>query len=112
MLPTRTSPPGCYGPSGGGCWVGLHAIGVTSPWSPQLHVLSLFPAPVLQRIPERIVEKAVKGMLPKGRLGSHLYTHLKVSGLVGAAGVGSSGPRGRLRGSGMALGWLVAGPGV
>jgi large subunit ribosomal protein L13 len=26
------------------------------------------------RIPERIIEKAVKGMLPKGRLGRHLYT--------------------------------------
>lgn len=33
---------------------------------------------VLQRIPERIVEKAVKGMLPKGRLGNRLFTHLKV----------------------------------
>lgn len=31
-----------------------------------------------KRIPERIVEKAVKGMLPKGRIGSHLFTHLKV----------------------------------
>lgn len=31
-----------------------------------------------QRIPERIVELAVKGMLPKGRLGRHLFTHLKV----------------------------------
>mmetsp|Transcript_7807 Transcript_7807/g.14777 ORF Transcript_7807/g.14777 Transcript_7807/m.14777 type:complete len:227 (-) Transcript_7807:222-902(-) len=30
------------------------------------------------RIPERIVEKAVKGMLPKGRLGRTLFTHLKV----------------------------------
>ena len=30
------------------------------------------------RIPERIVEKAVKGMLPKGRLGNALFTHLKV----------------------------------
>jgi large subunit ribosomal protein L13 len=30
------------------------------------------------RIPERIIEKAVKGMLPKGRLGRHLYTKLKV----------------------------------
>lgn len=30
------------------------------------------------RIPERIVEHAVKGMLPKGRLGRQLFTHLKV----------------------------------
>lgn len=30
------------------------------------------------RIPERIVEKAVRGMLPKGRLGNSLFTHLKV----------------------------------
>lgn len=32
----------------------------------------------LQRIPERIVEKAVVGMLPKGRLGRSLFNHLKV----------------------------------
>ena len=30
------------------------------------------------RIPERIIEKAVKGMLPKGRLGRTLFTHMKV----------------------------------
>lgn len=30
------------------------------------------------RLPERIVEKAVKGMLPSGRIGRHLFTHLKV----------------------------------
>lgn len=30
------------------------------------------------RVPERIVEKAVKGMLPKGRLGNRLFHHLKV----------------------------------
>lgn len=30
------------------------------------------------RIPERIVEKAVKGMLPKNRLGRKLFTKLKV----------------------------------
>lgn len=30
------------------------------------------------RIPNRIIEKAVKGMLPKGRLGRCLFTHLKV----------------------------------
>lgn len=31
-----------------------------------------------QRIPERIVEKAVKGMLPKNALGRKLFTKLKV----------------------------------
>ncbi|KAK9802585.1 hypothetical protein WJX73_007580 [Symbiochloris irregularis] len=31
-----------------------------------------------QRIPERILEHAIKGMLPKGRLGRRLFTHLKV----------------------------------
>ncbi|KAF3794619.1 50S ribosomal protein L13 [Nymphaea thermarum] len=31
-----------------------------------------------KRIPERIVEHAVRGMLPKGRLGRTLFTHLKV----------------------------------
>lgn len=30
------------------------------------------------RIPERIIEKAVKGMLPKGRLGRRIFHHLKV----------------------------------
>jgi len=30
------------------------------------------------RIPERIIEKAVKGMLPKGSLGRTLFTHMKV----------------------------------
>lgn len=30
------------------------------------------------RIPTRIIEKAVKGMLPKGRLGRSLFTNLKV----------------------------------
>ena len=30
------------------------------------------------RVPERIIEKAVKGMLPKGRLGNKLFHHLKV----------------------------------
>jgi large subunit ribosomal protein L13 len=33
---------------------------------------------VRARVPERIIEKAVKGMLPRGRLGDSLYTHLKV----------------------------------
>ncbi|MEL6495881.1 MAG: 50S ribosomal protein L13 [Cyanobacteria bacterium J06623_7] len=31
-----------------------------------------------QRIPERIIEKAVKGMLPKNTLGRKLFTKLKV----------------------------------
>lgn len=31
-----------------------------------------------KRIPERIIEKAIFGMLPKGRLGNKLHTHLKV----------------------------------
>lgn len=31
-----------------------------------------------QRIPERIIEKAVKGMLPKGRLGRTMFKRLKV----------------------------------
>ena len=31
-----------------------------------------------ERIPERILEKAIKGMLPKGRLGRQLFTNLKV----------------------------------
>lgn len=30
------------------------------------------------RIPERIIEKAIKGMLPKNRLGRKLFTKLKV----------------------------------
>ena len=30
------------------------------------------------RIPTRIIEKSVKGMLPKGSLGRRLFTHLKV----------------------------------
>lgn len=31
-----------------------------------------------KRIPERIIEHAVRGMLPKGRLGRRLFAHLKV----------------------------------
>lgn len=31
-----------------------------------------------KRIPERIIEHAVRGMLPKGRLGRQLFNHLKV----------------------------------
>tara|TARA_B110000459_G_scaffold120976_1_gene133325 strand:- start:128 stop:451 length:324 start_codon:yes stop_codon:yes gene_type:complete len=30
------------------------------------------------RIPERIIEKAVRGMLPKNRMGRELFTQLKV----------------------------------
>ncbi|GAA0874541.1 50S ribosomal protein L13 [Wandonia haliotis] len=33
---------------------------------------------VMEKHPERLVEKAVKGMLPKNRLGRTLYTNLKV----------------------------------
>lgn len=31
-----------------------------------------------KRLPERIIEKAVRGMLPKNALGRQLFTHLKV----------------------------------
>lgn len=31
-----------------------------------------------KRLPERIIEKAVKGMLPKNALGRKLFTHLKI----------------------------------
>lgn len=37
---------------------------------------------LLKKFPERIIEKAVKGMLPKNRLGSQLFTNLHV--FVGA----------------------------
>ena len=36
------------------------------------------PADILKKYPERLVEKAVKGMLPKNRLGNALYKNLKV----------------------------------
>ncbi|RUT78363.1 50S ribosomal protein L13 [Ancylomarina longa] len=36
------------------------------------------PADLLAKHPERLIEKAVKGMLPKNRLGSKLYTNLYV----------------------------------
>lgn len=43
---------------------------------------ALLTAPLLsfavQRLPERIIEHAVKGMLPKGRLGRDIRLHLKV----------------------------------
>ena len=35
-------------------------------------------AQLQKRIPERIIEKAVKGMLPKNALGRKLFTNLKV----------------------------------
>ena len=35
-------------------------------------------AQMLQKHPERILEKAVKGMLPKNRLGAELFRNLKV----------------------------------
>ncbi|WGV24932.1 50S ribosomal protein L13 [Halotia branconii] len=35
-------------------------------------------AKLQQRLPERIIEKAVKGMLPKNSLGKQLFTKLKV----------------------------------
>lgn len=37
-------------------------------------------ADLQNRIPERIIEKAVKGMLPKNTLGRQLFTKLKVYG--------------------------------
>ena len=36
------------------------------------------PAELLAKYPERVIEKAVKGMLPKNRLGSKIYGNLKV----------------------------------
>ena len=39
-------------------------------------------AEILEKFPERIVEKAIKGMLPKNRLGRKLYTNVHV--VVGA----------------------------
>ena len=36
------------------------------------------PAELLAKYPERLIEKAVKGMLPKNRLGSKIYGNLKV----------------------------------
>ncbi len=35
-------------------------------------------SPPSQRIPERIIERAVRGMLPKGPLGRNIRLHLKV----------------------------------
>ena len=39
-------------------------------------------AEIMTKFPERLVEKAVKGMLPKNRLGRKLYTNLHV--VIGA----------------------------
>jgi len=39
---------------------------------------SLSAQEVLQKHPERLIEKAVKGMLPKNTLGRQLFTNLKV----------------------------------
>jgi len=36
------------------------------------------PKEILKKYPERLIEKAVKGMLPKNRLGSELFRNLKV----------------------------------
>jgi len=36
------------------------------------------PSELLSKYPERLIEKAVKGMLPKNRLGSKVYGNLKV----------------------------------
>lgn len=36
------------------------------------------PQDLMQKFPERIIEKAVKGMLPKNRLGSDIYRNLFV----------------------------------
>ena len=36
------------------------------------------PAELLAKYPERVIEKAVKGMLPKNRLGSKIYGNMKV----------------------------------
>jgi large subunit ribosomal protein L13 len=36
------------------------------------------PAELLSKYPERLIEKAVKGMLPKNRLGSKIYGNLRV----------------------------------
>jgi large subunit ribosomal protein L13 len=39
---------------------------------------SLTAQEILQKHPQRLIEKAVKGMLPKNTLGRHLFTNLKV----------------------------------
>ncbi|KAL6784858.1 PRPL13 [Auxenochlorella protothecoides x Auxenochlorella symbiontica] len=49
-----------------------HAVGRPGSWT----VETL--RDLRKRIPERILEKAIRGMLPKGKLGNHLFRHLKV----------------------------------
>ncbi len=45
---------------------------------PNAHVHNVHqPQHTTQRLPERIIEKAVYGMLPKGRLGNGIRLHLK-----------------------------------
>ncbi|MFN5982075.1 MAG: 50S ribosomal protein L13 [Fluviicola sp.] len=39
---------------------------------------SLTAQELLERSPERVIEKAIKGMLPKNKLGNQLYTNVKV----------------------------------
>ena len=39
---------------------------------------SLTAIEILQKHPQRLIEKAVKGMLPKNKLGRNLFTNLKV----------------------------------
>jgi large subunit ribosomal protein L13 len=39
---------------------------------------SLTAQEILQKHPQRLIEKAVRGMLPKNTLGRHLFTNLKV----------------------------------
>jgi hypothetical protein len=51
---------------------------VSAGWSGGIAQVETF-TQMQARIPERIIEKAVKGMLPKGRLGRTLFTHMKVS---------------------------------
>jgi len=39
---------------------------------------SLTAQELLQRNPSRVIEKAIKGMLPKNKLGRAVYTNIKV----------------------------------
>jgi len=36
------------------------------------------PADIMKRYPERLIQHAVKGMLPKNRLGRQIYGNMKV----------------------------------
>lgn len=62
-------------------YLGVCTMPVICLSSTHLSSACLAPCPP-QRIPERIVEKAVKGMLPKGRIASILFSHLKVGNSV------------------------------